>query len=247
MKLIEAKNISFSYGKKKVFENLSFSLPENSILCLLGPNGSGKTTLLRLLAGLYEPQEGVYLFSGENFSLLPLGKKAEKVAFVPGEISTPFDFSAEETALMGRFRFKKWWQDYNPRDEEEALAAMRVLGVDNIGFKSVNEISSGEKQLVFLAQALAQTAKLLILDEPSSHLDIKHKLKLLEIIYQMKRKGFSCVYASHDIKASLNYSDYCLCLKEGSFFYFGPSKEISLELLAKLYDLKDKDELMKFV
>ncbi len=247
MNAAELRNVSFSYGEKKIFDGLSFILPENSILCVLGPNGSGKSTLLKIMAGLYKPEKGVYLFGGQDFSIFSLREKAEKVAFVPGEINTPFDFSAMQAVIMGRFRFKKWWQDYDAADENTAMEAMKTLDVENIASRNINRISSGERQLVFLSQAMAQKAGMLIMDEPSSHLDIKHKVKLFETVFQMKKNGLSCVYASHDIKASLAFSDYCLCLKYGRLFYFGPSCGMSNDKLADLYDIGDAGNLKNFI
>lgn len=248
MNSVDIRNISFSYGGgKKVFDGLSFNLPNNCVLSLLGPNGSGKSTLLRIMAGLYAVEKGTYLFDGVDFSLLSSREKAEKVSFVPGEINTPFDFSSLQVVVMGRLRLKKWWQDYDLVDEKSALEVMKILAIENIASKNINKISSGERQLVFLSQAIAQSAKMLIMDEPSSHLDIKHKIKLFETVFQMKKNGLSCVYASHDIKASLAYSDYCLCLRYGHLFYFGPSAHVSQKMLADLYDVGDIYRLERFM
>ncbi|MEW5952002.1 MAG: ABC transporter ATP-binding protein [Elusimicrobiota bacterium] len=247
MNFLSVSGISFSYGKKEILKNISFSLPQKSALYVLGPNGGGKTTLLKILAGILKQKSGDYFIDGKKISELTAVKKAEKAAYVPGEINTVFDFSVIQTVMLGRIRFKEWWREFDKEDKDASYDAMKKLGIENLAEKSVNKISLGEKQLVFLAQALVQRPSVMILDEPSSHLDIDHKIKLFEALSEMKKNGITIVFASHEIKPSLFYSDYCLCLKEGELFRFCTSKEITFDILGELYSLKNKNTFKNFL
>ncbi|GAB4032287.1 MAG: ABC transporter ATP-binding protein [Elusimicrobiota bacterium] len=241
MSILQASRISFSYNGKPALEDISFSIEPGQGIFLLGHNGCGKTTLLKAAAGLLEGYSGSILLSGEEISSMKQARRAEICAFVPGEVLSPFDFAVEDTVLMGRSPLKKWWQSWDDEDYEELNRVLDTLGLVKLRKKGINRISTGERHLVFLAQALIQRPALLLLDEPSSHLDLKHKLKFFEILESLRSGGISYLMASHELKPVFSFGDSCLCLKDGKKVFYGPSRNLSREILAELYGLRTSD------
>lgn len=247
MKILETNSLSFSYNGKPAIEEISFSVNCGQSVFLLGHNGCGKTTLLKTIAGLLSGYKGNILLNGENLSSIKPQRRADICAFVPGEIISPFDFSVEETVLMGRSHLKKWWQSADEDDYRALDEVLDVLDISKLKNKGINKISMGERHLVFLAQALIQKPSLLLLDEPSSHLDLRYKLKFFEILDKLKKTGISFLMASHEIKPVFHYGDLCLCLKEGKMVFLGHPRDLNRELLADLYKVPSAEMLGRII
>ena len=205
---------------------------------MLGPNGSGKSTLLRLLTGFIRAGSGEVVLGGKPLRDLPLRRLAELAAYVPSETSTPYDFTVRETVLLGRTARAGFWRGYSADDEKEADAALAETGISALAGRSINALSSGERQLVFIAQALAQGARLLLLDEPTSHLDLKYKAQIMSLLSGLAGRGFAVAAVLHEPALARLGCSKVLLLNPGRQPLYGPAAAmLTAEILARTYSL----------
>ena len=236
--IIKLESASFSYPGREIFRELSLSLEEGEILALIGPNSSGKTTLLKLMDGLLEPQRGKVFLDGEELGRLSRSRVAKRVAVVPQEMEVPFSFTVAEIVLMGRAPYlgRFGWETRKDLDiAREAMALTDVAGLENRPFA---ELSQGEKQRVSMARALAQEPKVILLDEPASHLDINHQVEMHELIRQLNlEKNLTVLNISHDLNLAAEYSHRMALLHRGSIYALGtPSTVITEENIRRVYE-----------
>jgi len=225
--MLKVSNISCSLNGKKILRNISFELFSGDCLGLVGPNGAGKTTLLRLISGLILPDEGRILIEGEDVRLLNRHRLSQKLAIVPQNTYISFPFSAFEVVLMGRHPYLGRFEREKREDLEKVEECMRLTKTWHLRNKRVTEISGGELQRVIIAQALAQDTPLLLLDEPTSHLDINNELEILEIISRLnKDKDKGVILVSHDLNLAARYCERLILLKEGKIFAEGKVEEV---------------------
>ncbi|MDK2795292.1 MAG: iron complex transport system ATP-binding protein [Archaeoglobaceae archaeon] len=239
--MLEVENINYSYSNKDVLKEVSFSLGEGEILFIIGPNGSGKTTLLKCLNGILKPKGAVFV---EKIDLRKLSQKeiAKKFGYVPqrGEISFLTVFDA---ILLGRRPYIGW--EASRRDIEIVEETIRMLKIEHLAFRMLNELSGGELQLVLIARAFAQEPKYLLLDEPTNNLDIRNQIEVMRIIKNVvKEKRISAIITMHDINLALNYAEKVLVLKDGKIFAFGGRESINEEVLSAVYGIRA--EIVKY-
>lgn len=237
MPIIEVKNLFFRYNGEDVLKDISFSVERSQFLAVLGPNGSGKSTLLRNISGACRPSAGTIRIDGMQIKERSKSEAARIMAVLPAEIFIPYDFSALEIVLMGRAPHLKWWRDYRDNDLDAAMEALKSVGVLELARRSVNSLSSGERQRVFLAQALAQQPRMLLLDEPTSHLDINHQLEIFELLAQFAAgKKITVLMASHDLNLACRHCGSILLLKDGRILSGGsPAEAITQESISAAY------------
>ncbi|MDK2876484.1 MAG: iron complex transport system ATP-binding protein [Archaeoglobaceae archaeon] len=239
--MLEVENINYSYSNKDALKEVSFSLGEGEILFIIGPNGSGKTTLLKCLNGILKPKGAVFV---EKIDLRKLSQKeiAKKFGYVPqrGEISFLTVFDA---ILLGRRPYIGW--EASRRDIEIVEETIRMLKIEHLAFRMLNELSGGELQLVLIARAFAQEPKYLLLDEPTNNLDIRNQIEVMRIIKNVvKEKRISAIITMHDINLALNYAEKVLVLKDGKIFAFGGRESINEEVLSAVYGIRA--EIVKY-
>jgi iron complex transport system ATP-binding protein len=240
MTLIKAKNLKFSYNGVPVISGVDFELLEKDLLAAIGPNGSGKSTLLRLLSGFLEPLEGSSELLGREVRSYSKAGLARLIAYVPSELYLPYDFSVFEIVLMGRSPRVSWWRDYSDADAARVIDILKEVGVMEFRDRSINSLSSGERQLVLIAQALAQEPKVLLLDEPTSHLDINYKIQIFELLTRLASGGMGVIVVSHDLALMTVYAGKALILKKSGQLFYGPAKEgLSGANIAAAYGLSD--------
>ncbi|MBW1997369.1 MAG: ABC transporter ATP-binding protein [Deltaproteobacteria bacterium] len=231
-------SVAFRYGDFWALRAISLEIGRGEILGVLGPNGSGKSTLLKIMDGMLRPQEGRVLLRGRN--LLSFGRTAiaGEIAMVAQENHFRFSFSALEVVLMGRFPHLKRLQFEGDRDVEVALDSMGATNTRELAHRSIHELSGGEKQRVLIARALAQEPRVILLDEPTSFLDLKHKRDIFHLISRLcLSRGLSVVVVSHDIDLAAQYCHRLLLLKEGRIHDVGePEKVITAETIGNVYD-----------
>lgn len=249
MALIEAKNLEFSYNGEPALRALSFALAAGDLLAVIGPNGSGKSTLLKLLGGFLSPSGGGAMLDGRAVSSLPKAELARTVAYVPSELYLPYDFSVFELVLMGRSPYVDWWRNYSEPDSAIVHATLREVGIEQLKDRGINSLSSGERQLVFIAQALAQVPQVLMLDEPTSHLDINFKMQVFGLLARLSaEKKMSVIVVSHDISLVGAYARKVLILRKGGPVYFGTAKEgLSPANIAAAYGISDAASVARFL
>lgn len=245
MPVLRVSQLAFSYGPEPLLRGLNFELRPGDFMCVLGPNGSGKSTLLKLLTGYLKPAAGQVRLAGEDTAAMDPRRLARLAAYVPSETVTPYDFRAAETVLLGRTARAGFWQGYSAADRDAAAAAMREAGVEALADRPVNSLSTGERQLVFIAQALAQEAKLLLLDEPTSHLDLGHKAAVMALLARLAGRGLAVAAVLHEPALARLGCNRALLLGRGGEFSCGAAAStLTRPSLAALYGLPEASPLL---
>ena len=230
------EDVSVGFGKTPVLRGVSIRVSPGEIVGLLGPNGVGKTTLLRVAAGQLSPDEGSARLDGRSLAGWPARELARRLAVVPQDLHVPFPFSAGELVLMGRSPHQSLLSLESEDDVEVALRAMEQLSVEHLADRRIDELSGGERQLVLLARALAQEAPLLLLDEPTSFLDLRHRLEVLAVVNERVRRGSAALVVSHDLSLAARTCDRLVVLAGGEVAAEGPPADVvSPELVARVY------------
>ncbi len=221
------EQVSFSYGAVEALRDVSFSAARGEVLGLLGPNGSGKSTIVRLLSGVLTPGRGSVWFAGREVKTYRREELARHIAVVPQETQLGLPFSVLEVVLMGRFPHYRRFGFESAADIVLAHRMMELTDVNQLADRAIHELSGGERQRVMLARALAQTPQLLLLDEPTAFLDIKHQVDVYDLVKTLSREeGLSVVAILHDLNLAALYCDRLALLKDGQLFYCGTPEEV---------------------
>lgn len=198
MELLKLQDVSFGYNNETIFENLNVSVNKGEIFCLLGPNGCGKTTLLDCILGVLRPRKGVILLENLNIKDISSSRIARKIAYVPQSHEKTFPYKVIDIVLMGRASYIGMFGSPSEEDIRYANEALEMVGINRLKDRPYTQLSGGEGQLVMIARALAQKTPLLVMDEPTAHLDFKHELVIMETIVQLvKNTGLSILMATH--------------------------------------------------
>lgn len=236
--LLSFHQVRFGYNPKSspVLDGLDLSLKEGRITAILGPNGAGKTTLLYLALGWLKSWAGVINFLGkpiDSFSRRALG---QQIALIPQSEHIPFEYTVLEYVLLGRAPYLPPLGIPSHMDEEFAYNVLEKVGIDHLYDHSVLSISGGERQLVLVARALAQEPRLLLLDEPTSHLDLSNKYRLVQILKGLQESGTTILMTTHEPDLALAVSDEAVLMEKGSVLIFGPTAEVATdEYLSRIY------------
>ena len=227
---LEVRQVYFSYLNGLVLHNISLSVKAGEMVGLLGPNGSGKTTLIKLASGILKPTQGEIRLDGSSLSQLRRRFIARHIAVVPQQFYIPFAFTASEIVMLGRIPFLKLLADENETDRQLVDNALELVGIKELAQRHFDELSGGERQKVILAMALAQQPKLLLLDEPTVHLDIAHQIEILELVRGLNmEQGLTVIAAMHDLNLAALYFDRLILLKEGKVWADGAPSEVLTE------------------
>jgi iron complex transport system ATP-binding protein len=224
------ESVSFRYDHDWVLREVSLAVERGGFLGILGPNGSGKTTLLNLMDGILAPREGRVLLEGVEVASLDRDEIARRVAVVPQDSPLIFPFTVQEIILMGRTPHLGRWRFEGKRDFEVAREAMERTGTLPLAGRPMGELSGGERQRVLIARALAQEPRILLLDEPTSNLDIRHQLAFFGLVEELNRtEGLTVVAVSHDINLAALYCRRIALLKDGTVCREGRPEDIITE------------------
>ena len=236
--LIQAKRLSFSYSSLTAVVDVSLSLPRGAMGALIGANGSGKSTLIRLLAGLLKPGSGEVIFDGAELSTLHPRERAKRIAYVPQSTSNVFPFTALEVVLTGRSPYSGRFRFESLSDERIALGALNALDAAHLAFRHITELSGGERQLVTVARALAQEPDVLLLDEPASALDLKHRTQLTRALRKLRdERGITILMITHDLMLLDSAADLIFAMKCGRLAASGaPEAVLTEDVLGEVYD-----------
>lgn len=237
MKLIEAKNISFSYQDKPILHNVDFELYQGDVLSLVGQNGCGKTTLLKILLGIYKSKGSVKLFSKEitKYSRKELAKL---ISYVPQTHQIPFDYTVFDVVLMGRLAHIGLFSNYSLNDKNIAIKCLEKVGILHLKDNIYSQISGGERQLAFIARALTQESKIIFMDEPVTGLDYGNQLKLLKFLKELCVEGYTFVKTTHYPDHALYASNKVMMLKDGKVLDVGDiNTKLTTHNIKELYDV----------
>ena len=246
--LLDIKNLSCGYGEKTILQDINLSIDPGEIVTIIGPNGSGKTTLLRAVSRILTPRGGKISLFGADIQKMTPEKLARRIAVV-GQLREPVPMTVKEYVLLGRIPFYKRFQ-FIETDQDKALADryMRLTGITDCENKRLNELSGGQMQLAAIARALVQEPKLLLLDEPTAHLDITHQARILDLIRQLNRElAITVLMVLHDLNLASEYSHRLVLVKDGELKASGePEQVLTYKTVEEVYDtivLVDKSPL----
>ena len=225
---IVIKNVECYYNSFKALDSITFKVDEGDFVGILGPNGSGKTTLLRCLNGILKPKGGCVLIDGEDVNLLSRHEVAKRVGVVPQESYIGFNFKVLDVVLMGRHPHIKRFE--SKHDLEIAFRAMEVVKVRHLADRFITNVSGGERRRIIIARALAQEPKILLLDEPTVHLDINHQIEIMELLKELcVKKRLTVIAVFHDFNLAGRYCNKLVLLSKGRIVALGNPKEVLTE------------------
>jgi iron complex transport system ATP-binding protein len=239
MGAIEIRNLSWNFENKSILKNIYLNFEKGEFTSILGPNGSGKTTLLRTISTWLKPRKGTIYLEGKDVLLFSSKELSKHMAFVPQNTNIDFEFSALDIVLMGRWTHLKNLENEGLKDLEIAREAMNITNTWEFRDRTINTLSGGERQRVIIARALATQAKILIMDEPVSNLDIYHQMEILNIIKSLQHdKKLTVVTVLHDVNLASQYSDKIVFMKDGFIKSYGvPEKVLTRENINDVYDI----------
>lgn len=236
---LEARGLGYGYPGRAVGRELNLALGAGEVLCVLGPNGGGKTTLFRTLLGLLEAQAGEVRLEGQALGGLPRAEVARRMGYVPQGHATQFAFTVRDVVLMGRTAHVGLFAAPGAADRAAADRAIAALGIGALAERVVTELSGGERQLAMIARALAQGARLLVLDEPTASLDFGNQVRVLREIRRLAAEGYAVVFSTHDPgQAFLAASRVLLLAQGGALRHGAPEQVITTENLRQVYGIE---------
>lgn len=233
---LEAQKLAYGYPERRIGSDVTLELNAGEVLCLLGPNGSGKTTLFRTLLGLLPLQGGVVLLDGRDLRTLRRDEIARQLSYVPQAHGAFFPYTVREVVLMGRTAHLGLFAAPSARDHGMALDAIRRMGIENLADAVYTEISGGERQLVLIARALAQEARMMVMDEPTANLDFGNQVRVLERIRTLAADGIGVLLSTHDPDHAFLCADRVAMLHNGGLLTCGtPEQVMTAAQLRQLY------------
>lgn len=239
--MLKVKGVHFRHKESRsdILKEIDFDAYAGKMTTVLGPNGSGKTTLFKCIAGLWKPQKGAILFDGKDISGLSHKERAKIFAVVPQEHDPPFPYSVLDAVLMGRVSHVSMFSSPSKHDYLKAQEAIDTVGINHLKERPYTKISGGEKQLVLIARALAQESPVLLLDEPTSHLDFRHQVAVLKKVKEITRKkGLITLMTLHDPNLAMIFSDKVVMINDGHVVSNGlPQEVITKENLKSVYGI----------
>ncbi len=237
---LRVSDASFSYAGGFSLNHINLFVPDGQMVGLLGPNGSGKTTLLKLATGVLVPSAGDVRIGETSLKKLLRREAARQIAVVPQELNIPFAYTVEEVVMLGRTPFLRGLAGESKRDRQIVAGVLEITGMTGFRGRYFNELSGGERQKIVVAMALAQEPAILLLDEPTSHLDISHQMEILELLRRYNReKKVTIVAAMHDLNLAALYFERLVLLGRGLVFADGsPDEVITGEIIQKVFSAK---------
>ena len=233
---LDIRDLRFSYREHQVLNGISLTISDGEMVSLLGRNGAGKTTLLRLIPGFLRAPSSSILIDGKPVEEMSLRERATFMAYIPQITRSVFPYSVRTSILMGCSNRLGLFQNPGPAEEQRVEEVIELLNLQEIANRNMETISGGERQLVLIARALMQDARLLILDEPTSFLDYSNQLLVLEKVEDLVKKGYSCIYSTHNPDLALMHSTRAVVMNDGRIvFDERPSALLGSDVLSRVY------------
>ncbi|MFC9534691.1 ABC transporter ATP-binding protein [Streptomyces sp. NPDC056975] len=239
MTRLSTSALTLAYEDRTVVHDLDLAVPDGRVTVIVGPNACGKSTTLRALGRLLKPRSGAVLLDGEALTRLPTKKIAQQIGLLPQTPVAPEAITVADLVARGRQPHQHWWQQWSDADERAVTEAMERTDVAALADRSVDELSGGQRQRVWIAMALAQETELLLLDEPTTYLDIAHQVEVLDLVRQLNHdKDRTVVLVLHDLNQAARYADHLVAMKSGRIVAEGPPTEVvTADLVREVFGL----------
>ncbi|MDQ0270635.1 ABC transporter ATP-binding protein [Cytobacillus purgationiresistens] len=236
---IETKQLTLSYGDSIILKELDVEITEGEITVFIGGNGCGKSTLLRSIARLLKPMSGAVLLEGKEIAKQSTKDVAKKMAILPQSHSVPEGLTVMQLVKQGRFPYQNWLKQWTTKDEEEVLEAIRVTGLESLKDRTVDSLSGGQRQRAWIAMTLAQDTSIILLDEPTTYLDLTHQIEILDLLYKLNQtEKRTILMVLHDINLASRYAHSIIAIKNQQVYGKGkPEEVITPDLVKKVFDL----------
>lgn len=235
-----ARDLTLGYGKHVVADGLNVTIPDGQFTAIIGPNGCGKSTLLRTLSRLMKPLNGSVMLDGAAIGEYATKEVARRIGLLAQNASTPGDITVQELVARGRYPHQPLFTRWSKRDDEAVRQAMAATGVTSLAMQSVDTLSGGQRQRAWIAMILAQETAIMLLDEPTTWLDISHQIDLLELLRDLNRQqNYTLVAVLHDLNQACRYATHLIALRDGSVVAQGaPADIVTPELIAAVYGMR---------
>lgn len=237
---LTARDLTLAYEDRTVVEALDLDVPHGAVTVVVGPNACGKSTMLRALGRLLKPRRGAVLLDGTDLARIPTKKIAQAVGLLPQSPVAPEAITVADLVARGRQPHQHWWQQWSDEDERAVTEAMERTDVAQLADRAVDELSGGQRQRVWIAMALAQETDLLLLDEPTTYLDIAHQVEVLDLVRQLNHdRGRTVVAVLHDLNQAARYADHLVAMKAGRIIAQGrPDEVVTADLVREVFGLE---------
>ena len=236
---LRAENVTLAYDERVIADGLTVVIPDAEFTVIVGPNACGKSTLLRALARMMPPKQGSVLLDGQLISSYPSKEVARRLGLLPQSSTAPDGITVADLVARGRYPHQRLLRQWSRGDEEIVSASMRSTGVETLALRPVDELSGGQRQRVWLAMALAQQTPILLLDEPTTFLDIAHQIEMLDLCADLHAEhGRTLVAVLHDLNHACRYATHLIVMKDGAVAAQGPPQEIvTADLVREVFTL----------
>jgi iron complex transport system ATP-binding protein len=236
---LQAQDVTLAYDRLVVAERLDVDIPEQGFTAIVGPNACGKSTLLRALARMLKPRAGTILLDGRAIGELPSKQVARRLGLLPQTSTAPDGIAVIDLVARGRYPHQSLLRQWSRDDERAVQAAMAATRVDDLAARPVDELSGGQRQRVWLAMALAQETQLLLLDEPTTFLDIQHQIEVLDLCAELHEQGRTLVAVLHDLNQACRYATHLIALRDGKVVARGaPSEIVDADLVERVFGVR---------
>jgi iron complex transport system ATP-binding protein len=237
---LRADDVSLAYGDRHVVSGLSLAVPDGKVTVIVGPNACGKSTVLRALARLLAPTSGTVLLDGRSIAEQPSRAVARTLGLLPQSPLAPEGITVRDLVARGRHPHQSWWQQWSDADAAAVDDALRATEMLDLADRDMDELSGGQRQRGWIAMAVAQGTDLLLLDEPTTYLDIAHQLDVLELVARLNRRhGRTVVMVLHDLNLASRYADHIVAMRDGRIVVEGPPREVvTVQLLADVFGVE---------
>ncbi len=239
MHSLETKSLSLSYGETMIINELDLKIPKGEITVFIGSNGCGKSTLLRSLARLLKPQTGSVLLEGSKISSLPTKEIAKQLAILPQGPVAPEGLTVLQLVKQGRYPYQNWFRQWSKEDEEKVQKALESTGLSDLANRQVDSLSGGQRQRAWIAMTLAQDTDIILLDEPTTYLDMTHQIEILDLLFELNEKEQrTIVMVLHDLNLACRYAHHIVALQDKQIYAQGkPEEVITCQLVRNVFNM----------
>ncbi len=231
---LTARKLTLAYDGRAIIDTLDIAIPLGKITVLVGPNGCGKSTLLKGLGRLLKPKSGIVYLDSTSIFKLPTKVVAQQMGLLPQGPSAPEGLTVKELVAQGRYPYQGWLQQWSKEDEQQVEAAIAITALQDLSERPVDSLSGGQRQRAWIAMTLAQNTQILLLDEPTTFLDLAHQIEVLDLLYDLnQQEGRTIVIVLHELNQACRYADHLVAMKSGKIYAQGRPNQVMSETLVK--------------